>query len=267
MNSETELAKEIESNLNPTIRQKIKIKTEMSVSSTNDIVWNECLNGVEEGYTLAAEQQTKGRGQYKRSFISPSGSGIYFSIALRPQFSFESSLMIMPIAAVATARAIEKISDQTAQIKWVNDVFCQNKKVCGILAESSLKADGNSIDFIVLGIGVNLSAPQGGFPEEIKDTAGAIFSDYNKAIQERGSLVSTIINEFFSIYEKLPEKTFLEEYRSRSNIIGKKITISEGSQTELGVALDIDDMCRLIVKTDNGETKALSSGEARIRPI
>ena len=126
---------------------------------------------------LVAESQTAGRGRLGRSFHSPVGTGLYMSILLRPTFSAERALFITTAAAVAVCRAIEQETGLKPQIKWVNDIYLHEKKICGILTESSINFETKGLKWAVLGIGLNLSEPEGGFPEEIRSVAGALFAE------------------------------------------------------------------------------------------
>ena len=130
-----------------------------------------------EEFTVAvAREQTGGKGRMGRKFESPVG-GLYFSVLLKPRFSAETCLKITTAAAVAMARAIEKVCGKSAEIKWVNDIYIKQKKVCGILTEGVFDAENGHIKYAVLGVGVNVATPKGGFPEEIRETAG-VLSDY-----------------------------------------------------------------------------------------
>ena len=142
-----------------------------SVTSTNTELIEMAKNGAKEGTVLIASEQTAGKGRTGKSFYSPEGSGVYLSILLRPDFKPEDALFLTTIAAVATAKAIESVSDKEAKIKWVNDVYLDNKKVCGILTESALSSDMEKLDYAVVGIGINLCPPEGGFPDDIKNIA------------------------------------------------------------------------------------------------
>ena len=160
------------------------VKDYATVTSTNDIVKNAARAGAEEGFTVTARCQTAGRGRMGRSFFSPDGTGLYISILLRPTFHPKDALMITTAAAVATARALEAAGSRNIGIKWVNDLLINGKKIAGILTESSLSMGADSLDFAVLGIGINLLSPSNGFPEEIKDIAGAVFDNAREELYE-----------------------------------------------------------------------------------
>lgn len=241
----------------------IDINCYKSVSSTNTLAKQSALDKAKEGYIVIADSQTCGRGRLGRSFFSPSDAGIYLSIVLRPNNSIKNTLLITTLAAVAVSQAIESVSDKKAYIKWVNDIFVDNKKVCGILSEASINAKNNTPEFVILGIGVNVYKPDGGFPVEISDIAGYIFDEKQNDIKNK--LCAKIIERFFFYYNNLDEKDFLVEYRERNFAIGKKITVISGSNEYEADCIGMDDDCCLIVKFENGEEKHISSGEISIR--
>ena len=241
----------------------IVIDTVECIASTNDEMKRRAAEGADEIAVLIAESQTKGKGTKGRRFFSPDGSGCYMSILLRPSYPAEECTQLTTIAAVATAKAIEKFTDNTAQIKWVNDIYIGRKKVAGILTEAAFSKNGSVLDYAVVGIGINLSEPQDGFPEEIKDIATSI----NLNLEKKNEFIAEIINNFVAFYKKLTDREYLGEYRERLFFIGETVRVTQGDSTYEAKAVDIDDMCHLIVKTDSGEIKTLFAGEITVRQI
>ena len=137
------------------------IHVEKTVTSTNTVLKELAKDGAPSGYVLLAQQQTAGKGRLGRRFYSPDKTGVYLSVILRPKLTIENALFITTSAAVAVSRAIETISNNKvkAQIKWVNDVYVDNKKVCGILTEAAVDFESGGLEYAVLGIGVNILAP------------------------------------------------------------------------------------------------------------
>jgi BirA family biotin operon repressor/biotin-[acetyl-CoA-carboxylase] ligase len=208
------------------------------------------INGEKEGKVIIALSQSAGRGRYDRKFYSDKG-GIYMSILLRPQRQLNTAILTAA-TAVAVSDAIEEISDQTTQIKWVNDIYFDGKKVCGILTE----AVGSHI---IVGIGINVSTES--FPEDIKDIAASVGNE----LTDRNVLIASVINNLEKLIEELPQRTFLEEYRELSLVLGKRITyIKNGIKCD-GVAIDVDENGFLTVKKDDGTEEILSSGEISVR--
>jgi len=232
-----------------------------SVTSTNTILKEMAEQGAKEGTVIIAEEQTAGRGRTGKQFYSPKGTGIYISILLRPDIPAEESLFLTTSAAVATARAIEDVSDKRALIKWVNDIYLEDKKTCGILTEGAFNVETGKLDYAIVGIGINVCIPDGGFPDNIKDIATAIFDKQTDSINKRSILIANLLDYFMEYYKDFKSKSYVKEYIERSMIIGKTITVIEGFKTSVAKAIDIDKNCRLKVQFEDGTTKWLSSGE------
>ncbi|MGG7143347.1 biotin--[acetyl-CoA-carboxylase] ligase [Clostridium nigeriense] len=242
------------------------IKVYKTINSTNSAIKELAINGEKEGTVIIAEEQTEGRGRFGRKFYSPKKTGIYMSILLRPQIHSSKAFLITTATAVAVAEAIESISNKKAKIKWVNDIYCDNKKVCGILTEASFDFESGIIDHALLGIGINVKPPEEGFTEGIKDIATSIFDNKNSASSDiRSRLIAEVLTRFWSYYKNIENKSFLEEYKSRSILINKEINILSKNSSEKAVAIEIDDDCRLKVKMEDGSIRLLSSGEVSIR--
>lgn len=233
-----------------------------STDSTNKYLKEKAVSRAVEGEAVIADTQTGGRGRFARKFHSPRGCGIYMSILLKPQIPASEAVLITSAAAVAVAEACEALCGKKAQIKWVNDVYIDYKKVCGILTEGSIKPDG-CFDWAVLGIGINAFSPDGGFNDEIKDIAGAVFDKKEENLRNR--LIAEVINRFFEYYKELDKKTFLESYRKRSCVTGKEITVIKNEEKTKAVAVSIDNDCRLLVEYEDKTQEYLSSGEISIK--
>jgi len=233
------------------------------VSSTNDVLKQKALLGCKEGETLIALSQTKGKGRLGRVFYSPQRTGLYMSIILRPDLMAQDAVLITTAAAVAIAKATEEISGRKAQIKWVNDIYIEGKKVCGILVEAGINQKEQKLDYAVLGIGINVYAPCGGFPEEIKDIADAVFPLPENDI--RNVLCARVLDNFYEFYKNLSDKSFVEEYISRSCVVGKNIKVILNCGEKDAVCTGIDERCRLRVQYNDGSEELLSSGEISIK--
>ena len=174
------------------------VEVHASLGSTNDRAKALALSGAPEGSLVVALTQTAGRGQQGRSFYSPAGTGAYMSLVLRPR-TLTAPEDVTIAAAVAVARAAEALSARPTQIKWVNDVYLGGKKICGILTEGGAAPDGSP--WAVVGIGVNLLPPTGGFPEELRDIAGAVTKERRRGL--RSSLCASILRRFMALYRAL----------------------------------------------------------------
>lgn len=228
------------------------------LESTNQTAKELAKMGAAEGKLIVADCQTGGRGRLGRSFFSPQGCGAYFSLVLRPDMLGEEAVLITTAAAVAVCRTIEKLSGKQAKIKWVNDIFVEGKKVCGILTEAAFRQDGK-IDYAVLGIGVNISPNPEGFPEDIKKIAGTVFESAEPYGREL--FIAEAVNNFMALYKDIFSPETPKEYKSRSLVLGKTVTFEKECIKRTAKVVDIDDKCRLVVEYENGEKDVLSSGE------
>lgn len=234
----------------------IKIETVDIIDSTNDELKRRAQKGEEEVFLLVAEKQTRGRGTKGRSFFSPEGTGIYMSLLLRPTYTPQECTFLTVMAAVSCAEAIERVVGLKPQIKWVNDIYLDGKKVGGILTQAHLSKDCRDVEWAIVGIGVNLSEPEGGFPEEIKNIATALGK---KDGNIKNRLISEIVNEFVRYYRKLTKKEFIEGYSKRLLGLGGEITVKESGEEYKGTVIGIDDMCRLKIRLPDGGERLLGS--------
>lgn len=242
-----------------------------SVESTNLTAKKMALDGAPAWTVVISEEQTKGKGRLGRSFFSPSG-GIYISFILRPSLKAAKSVLITTAASVAVCEAIEKVTGISCRIKWVNDIYKDGRKICGILTEAVTDFESGNIDYIVLGIGINYNAPQSRFPEEISGIAGSLYEGTPETGRNR--LIAEIINQVLEINEKLLSKDFIREYKNRSFILGKEILIIHAAAPNGGrnpaegtpaTAVDIDEEGGLVVRHPDGRLETLKSGEVSIR--
>lgn len=261
-------------------------------------------SGLPGGYTVLANRQTGGKGRLGRSFFSPPDTGVYMSMLLRPEnYTAEQAMSITTIASVAACEAIEAVSDKTASIKWVNDVYIGNKKNVGILTEASFGLENGLLEYAVLGVGFNAYAPNEGFPDELKDIVCAVFDE--PAADGKNKLAAAFLNNFMKYYTAQDPGDYIRKYREKSMVIGKPITVykrglpsaapnapagrsansafasgsavaaeaaydhSAPAAAEAGgvpaLALDIDERGGLIVRYADGSEETLSSGEISIR--
>ena len=246
-------------------KYKLEFEYLKEVDSTNNLMKDRAKEGKGEGYVIAASSQSKGRGRLGRTFYSPEGSGIYMSILLRPDLNAEDAGMLTAAAAVAVSSAIDKLSQKESKIKWVNDIYIDDKKVCGILTEASFNMENGKLEYVIVGIGVNVYQPDGGFPMDIKDIASEVFK--SQAGDMRNKLIAKICDEFFAIYSNFSSKGFVKDYKAIYLLYGMDILVISPKGTKNAKALYIDDNCHLMVQYENGEIQALSSGEVSIKQL
>lgn len=234
------------------------------IDSTNQEVKRRAIDGAPERMAILSEQQSAGKGRKGRAFYSPAGTGIYMSVLFRPTVEQSKDVVLITTAAsVAVCRAIRTVLGEEPEIKWVNDVYFRGKKVCGILTEAVSDFESGHIGTVVVGIGINYRVPDNGFPEEIRDIAGAVCGE--DRMVPRNTLVAAILNELYSLYEGLSERTFIEDYRKLSNVIGKKVRFTSGESWVEAKALDVDRDGGLVVELENGEKQVLRTGEITLR--
>lgn len=231
------------------------------IDSTNNAAKLLAKNGAPHGAVVIANQQTAGKGRLGRSFYSPDSQGIYMTIILRPRFSPEHSMLITSATSVAVARAIEEVTGICVQIKWVNDLIWEGKKLCGILTESALSSHGG-LEYVVVGIGINISTDS--FPPELSNKATCLSAAGCKDI-DRNNLAAQILKQFEIVYQQLESKEFLQEYKARSCVLGKTIQVIRGQDAFEAIAIDIDDNAYLTVQTKDKKNMVLSSGEISIK--
>ncbi|SEK45036.1 biotin--[acetyl-CoA-carboxylase] ligase [Ruminococcus albus] len=241
----------------------ISLTVYKETDSTNTRLRELAANGAPEGTAVIAGMQTGGKGRLGRKFFSPSNTGLYLSILLKPEMTAADAVRITTAAAVAVAEAVEKISGKRSDIKWVNDVYMDGRKICGILTEASFNLENGGLDYAVCGIGINVYEPEGGFPEDIKDIAGAVLDTPAEDIRNR--MAAMVLENFMGYYRHLSENSFLQGYQSRLMWRGEDINIIRGSEITPAKLIDADEKCRLMVRYEDGTEDTVSSGEISIR--
>ena len=244
--------------------QKLNITIFNELDSTNNYLKKLGSQGEKNTQLVIALSQTSGRGRMGRSFYSPNGTGIYFSLLLHPKFSVEKSLFLTVMAAVSVAETVMKYNKNDVKIKWVNDVYIDGKKVCGILTEGAINSN-KMLQYAVVGIGINVIAPENGFPDDIKDIATAIFPG-NTEDNIKEKIVADVVNRFFTMFN-IEDKDYIRRYKEYSYLTGKEINIISGDNTRPATVIDITDDCHLLVKNENGEIEEISSGDVSVRLV
>lgn len=216
---------------------------------------------IPEGTVFLSDYQTAGKGRMGKTFLSPKGSGLYFSILTKPKGQNKNPLVLTCHAAIAVKRAVKEVFGMELSIKWVNDLFYKGKKLVGILAEGQL-SDSSSLAYCIMGIGINLFLPESGFPEELSGIAGALF-DYDKEKKEnlnRNQFLASILFHYFSLLDRDKVE---EEYRRENILLTKDILFTENHQDFLGRVEGILEDGSLFVRCRDGSTKIVSSGEVK----
>lgn len=249
------------------LRARLRLRSCAAVPSTNAAVKQMAAAGEAEGYVLLAEAQTAGHGRFARVFHSPRG-GLYMSLLLRPRLSAVDALGITTAAAVAAAVAVEQVGGLPARIKWVNDVLVDRRKVAGILAEGGFTADGTG--YVVLGIGINVCPPEGGFPSPLAPLVGTVLDAPAPDAIER--VAAAFLSRFFAYYDHLADRPHAAEYAARLAFVGEEVLVHRGTEVaekKAGVratVLGVDADFSLCLRMD-GEEVRLCSGEVSVSQI
>ena len=238
------------------------------VDSTNTYLKQQAENGARHGTVCIANAQTGGRGRRGRSFESQKGQGLFFSILLRPDAGIlpENLSAITAFAAVAVCDAITKTVDITPEIKWVNDILVDDQKLVGILSELSLSAESGQVDYIVIGVGINVHQQLEDFSPEVRERATSLDILTGEYIS-RVTLAANLIDAFAQMYQTQQNDTaaLTARYRALSCTIGRDIDVITGTEKRAAHALDIDENCGLLVRYDDGGEDTLHYGEISIR--
>ena len=232
-----------------TLNEKVELLEE--VSSTNDYILDKDL------FLVIAKSQTNGKGTNNRTFFSKKG-GIYLSLKLTPNVLVSDLPLVTPYTAVAVMKTIKKVTNLNAKIKWVNDIYINDKKVSGILTESSIFKD--KINSLVIGIGINVE--QQNFPNFILNTPTSLESECGFKI-DKNKFIGELLSHFINFESEFNKKTFIKEYSDNFYLSGKTVTVKNGDNVVTGVAIGVNENCNLVVDIDN-EKKVFYSGEAVI---
>lgn len=249
------------------IQEHINQAVDVTVLETSDSTMKDAQLAVMEGkkspLLIVADMQKAPRGRFNRPFFAAKQQGIYMSLLLEPKEQLQELPQYTILMAVAVAEAIDELLGVESQIKWVNDIYLNHKKVVGILSEAMTDVETNSLKYIIIGMGINFSIPQENYPEELREKATSLFPD-GKATTTRNQLIINIWNRFFDLLAE--QTTYLDSYRKKSFVLGKKITFKRKDQLYLGTAVAITDIGELVV--DLGDEKVtLSSGEISLSSI
>jgi BirA family biotin operon repressor/biotin-[acetyl-CoA-carboxylase] ligase len=209
-----------------------------------------------------ADGQTAGRGRRGRSFASPHGAGIYMSILIRPDGAIGDLTAVTTFTAVAVCRAIEKICGLSADVKWVNDIYFKGKKLGGILTEGALAEDMRSTKYVIVGIGLNVRRAQ--MPDELSDIVISL-EEACGAVLDRNRLITEIIYEFLSGFSAFSSPEIREEYKRRSFLVGREVTVHRLDRSYSAKVLAIDDDMSLLLRLHDGSMEKLNTGEVSVK--
>jgi BirA family biotin operon repressor/biotin-[acetyl-CoA-carboxylase] ligase len=238
------------------LHEDIEVIYYPSIDSTNTQAKRLINEGKDNTMLVICDEQTAGRGRQGKSFYSPALTGIYMSFVTHPMTALQNAVTATTAAAVAVCKAVEKLTDKKPKIKWVNDVYLGDKKICGILTEAVTDFETQTVTSIIIGIGMNIKTID--FPDDVEN---ASCLDANV---KRADLISAIADELYIITNR-DYSDFISYYRSHSMIIGEKINFIQNDRVTPATAIEIDETGGLVVRLDNGELTTLRSGEISIR--
>lgn len=238
------------------LSEQISVRLFETCDSTNAEARRMALAGERRPVLIAAAHQTAGRGRLGRQFHSPDRTGVYLSLLYPLKRNPSSAVSVTSAAAVAVMRAIRETTGKQTEIKWVNDLYYRDRKVCGILAES-FSLDGAS--FLVLGVGINLRPCA--FPPELSDIAGSL----GDTETPRCTLIASVLRELWWAVEHPDDRAWLSDYRAHSLVLGKRVRWIAGERTGEGIAEGINENGELLVRDASGALAILRTGEISVR--
>ncbi len=239
---------------------EVEIQVFQEISSTSQVMKQKALESrLPHGSFVAANSQIEGRGRKGRSFYSPKGSGLYLSVLLYPGKTVQESLEMTAAAAVAVCKAVRESCGVSLDIKWVNDLYLQGKKVCGILTEAVTDFETGDIEFAVVGIGLNLYEPEEGFPAELRQKAGTILQKGQQV--DRNRLAACIVN---CLLKEVEKKGIPGEYIAWNIIPGRKIKLHSDFKSRIVLAERISEDGRLVIRNEQGQEEILSATDVSL---
>ena len=259
---------EIRSFLGPTEIVGRELHCVDEIDSTNTWAKRLALAGAADGTVAVANCQTAGRWRMERNFQSPRDKGIYLTVLMRPELSPEELLPVTAMGAVAVCNAVERVTGVRPGIKWTNDLVLNGKKLCGILTEMSLEGETGRVQYVVLGIGINVLHGPEDFSPEVRGIATSLRAETGRPVS-RPALAAAEIEELDRLYAALRcgrTAAYRSDYRRDCVTLGKEVQILRADgRREHVTALDVDERFGLIVRGDGGETETIRSGEASVR--
>lgn len=239
-----------------------------TVDSTNSFCRRLALEGAPDGTAVLADCQTAGRGRRGRSFQSPAGKGLFFSILWRPDCAPEELLPLTALSAVAVCRAIQRVTGVRPQIKWPNDLVLGGRKLAGILTEMSLEGESGHVSHVVVGIGINVHQQPEDFAGEVADIATSLDLSLDGRVC-RAQLAAALLEEMDYLRREVlfaPER-WLADYRAACLNVGRTVRLLRGDTRETVQALRIDERYGLVVRHEDGSEETVRSGEVSVRGL
>jgi len=237
-----------------------------SVDSTSTEAKRQAALGAPEGFAILSDHQTAGRGRAGRSFHSPAGHGLYLSVLLRPSLPPADMVNLTAWTAVAVCDGIQAACGVRPRVKWTNDLVLNGKKLGGILTELALDQATGELDYLVVGIGINVSHGQSDFPEDLRPMATSLSLALGHPV-DRDELAAQLLLALDRMYAQFPsgKEVYLNQYRQDCLTVGNPVKLFTPASFREAFATGIDDEFRLLVEYPDGTTEAVSTGEVSVR--
>ncbi len=236
-----------------------------SVDSTNRLAEQAARDGAAHGTVIVAGEQTAGRGRFQRLWHSPPGLGLWFSILVRPNITAAEAPTLSLLTGLALAQALEDLLPVQAQLKWPNDLLLKNKKTAGILLD--LSSEQNQIDYIVIGVGINVSQQPADFPEEVRDSATSLAIASGKTV-DFDTLLIGFLETFERLYHQFLDQgftPFVEPYQDRCTLLGHEVSITVGDNIITGEVIGLQPSGAMVIFADGQETAVFAGEVTRVR--
>ena len=249
--------------------KSLNLVVAQELESTNLTAKQMAAAGAPHGTLVVADSQTAGRGRRGRSFASPPGTGLYISMVLRSALPMQSAVLVTSAAAVAVCRAVERICGASPGLKWPNDPVLGGRKLCGILTELSLEAETGRLQYLVVGVGINVLHSREDFAPELTEVATSLAQELGHPVS-RPALTAALIEELDRLYQALEDddlEPYRNAYRAACVNLGKTVQLLEHGQRETAQAVGIDDAFGLIVRDADGRERVVRSGEVSVRGL
>ena len=242
------------------------IETHDELTSTNTYLNALAHQGNTQVQVVLADFQSQGKGRLGRSFLTLPGKGVYLSYLFKPQTKPQDTAMVTAWVAVAVYRVLKRLYQIDLEIKWVNDLIFQDKKIGGILTEMAVESESGLIQHIIIGVGLNIGQEEQDFPDDLKEKAGSLFMETGKRIK-RAEIAAALITELDLLAEDWPQENeqYLKIYKEHCLNIGQELYVIRNEQKIAAQALDLDEQFGLIVQYPNGVKETLRSGEVQVR--
>ncbi|MDP4096618.1 biotin--[acetyl-CoA-carboxylase] ligase [Paenibacillus sp. P96] len=232
--------------------------------STQEEAMRLAKQGAPEGSLVLAEEQTGGRGRQGRKFFSPSGKGIWMSVILRPQQPLQYMPQLTLLAGVAVCRAVRRVTDVEAVIKWPNDLLVDGRKICGILLESAV--EDQRVRYCIAGIGIDVNLDADDYPEELKHVATSLKEAAGTPI-DRTALIAAVMEELEDLYTLYRQEGFKPigvSWEALSATVGRQVSVRDNGQAVEGTAEGLDASGALLVRRTDGSLVTVFSGDIQI---